>query len=98
MEIKTKLIIMLVMMLLPTLAFAQSYPDTCPQEAQGVLNAVGGCEEVDCNQFSAICEKCCTQNSSVSSAKGIISSPLFLGILAFIVVAGSLVIWKVKQK
>jgi len=42
-----------------SLSLAQSYPTTCPIEAQGVLKAVGGCSSIDCKIYSNICTKCC---------------------------------------
>lgn len=38
---------------------AESYPTTCPTEAQGILKAVGGCSAIDCKTYSNICAKCC---------------------------------------
>lgn len=41
------------------LSLAESYPTTCPTEAQGILKAVGGCSTIDCKTYSNICAKCC---------------------------------------
>ncbi len=67
---KIKLLIALIFIaLFSATSFAQTYPDTCPPEAQGILNAVGGCAAVDCQKFPVICEKCCvTSNASVQSS------------------------------
>ena len=40
-------------------SLAESYPTTCPTEAQAVLKAVGGCSAIDCKVYSNICAKCC---------------------------------------
>ena len=60
------LIITLFLILSTQISFAQTYPSTCPSEAIGVLNAVGGCAAVDCNRFPAICQKCCTVQETES--------------------------------
>lgn len=73
--IRFKLFLVLVLMLTvlcPAISFGASYPASCPTEAQGILNALGGCSAVDCSAYGAICSKCgCSSKSqgSVSTAK-----------------------------
>ena len=39
------------------------YKAGCPEEAKAILDAVGGCDAIDCSEYSAICEKCCPECS-----------------------------------
>ena len=45
-------------------SLAETYPATCPAEAQSVLKAVKGCSEINCNKYSNICKKCCVKNTA----------------------------------
>lgn len=38
-----------------------SYPVSCPDVAQAIVDAVGGCSAVNCSQYEAICSKCCVE-------------------------------------
>src|SRR3989338_8272816 len=38
---------------------AATYPATCPAEAQGIVEAVGGCAAISPTDYSAIYGKCC---------------------------------------
>lgn len=42
------------------IALAQSYPGTCPPEAQAIINSVGGCSAVDSSTYRNIHQKCCS--------------------------------------
>ena len=42
---------------------AITYPSTCPAEAQAVVIAVGGCNNINSTQYSAIYSKCCSANT-----------------------------------
>jgi PGF-CTERM protein len=39
------------------------YKAGCPEEAKAILDAVGGCDAIDCSEYSAICEMCCPECS-----------------------------------
>jgi len=39
------------------------YKAGCPEEAKAILDAVGGCDALDCSEYPAICEKCCPECS-----------------------------------
>ena len=54
----------LLLLLSPVIAFAASYPASCPAEAQAIVNAVGGCSAIDPDQYSSIYEKCCSVNGA----------------------------------
>lgn len=59
--------------------YAESYPTTCPIEAQKILEKINGCPTIDCKSYSNICIKCCnssyekeavaTSTKSVSTVK-----------------------------
>ncbi|OGZ08133.1 MAG: hypothetical protein A3C93_00845 [Candidatus Lloydbacteria bacterium RIFCSPHIGHO2_02_FULL_54_17] len=56
---------LLALIALPTLFFgspvlAATYPATCPAEAQGIVDAVGGCATINPTDYSAIYGKCCS--------------------------------------
>lgn len=42
-----------------SLVFAQNYPASCPKEAQSIVEAVGGCAEIDASAYAAVSAKCC---------------------------------------
>lgn len=50
------------------LAFAETYPNSCPSEARSILNAVGGCSAVNRSSYPSVYEKCCVKSASVSPA------------------------------
>lgn len=50
-------------LLLPALSFGATYPASCPAEARGIVEAIGGCAEISCSQYGAICAKCCSNGS-----------------------------------
>ena len=39
------------------------YKAGCPSEAKAILDAVGGCDAIDCSEYPVICEKCCPECS-----------------------------------
>ena len=39
----------------------EEYRADCPDEAKAILDAVGGCDAIDCSKYPAICEKCCLE-------------------------------------
>ena len=39
------------------------YKEGCPEEAKAILDAVGGCDAIDCSEYPAICEQCCPECS-----------------------------------
>ena len=43
------------------LSLAETYPTSCPTEAQAVIKAVGGCSALDCKIYSNVCAKCCVK-------------------------------------
>ena len=43
-------------------SLAETYPSTCDETAQAIIEGVGGCSGIDCGMFSNICEKCCVNN------------------------------------
>jgi len=73
----------------PLISFAQYYPDTCPTEAQSVLQAVGGCSGIDPQTYANIYSKCCVQ---VTSNQNLI----IYVILGVLVVA--LIIWQILER
>lgn len=40
------------------------YKEGCPPEAKAILDAVGGCDAINCSEYPAICEKCCPECSA----------------------------------
>ena len=46
-------------LLFTNLSFAETYPNSCPAEAQAIVKAVGGCSAVKKNQYPSVYEKCC---------------------------------------
>ena len=74
---------------LPLVSLAQSYPTSCPETAQSILNAVGGCSIIDAETYSNIYAKCCV---TVASNSNLI---IYL-VVAVLVVA--LVIWLILTK
>ena len=98
MTIKTLAFLTMISLLLPSVVSAQTYPQTCPQEAVGVLNAVGGCSAVDCSLYPSICNKCCTvaTNQTVSQTT---ATPMdYIPILILIILIGIFLVWKMKSK
>ena len=65
--------LLVVLMFLLSISIAVSLPVTaepggeykagCPEEAKAILDAVGGCDAIDCSEYPAICEKCCPKCS-----------------------------------
>ncbi len=55
-------------LLLPAFSFGATYPASCPAEARGIVEAVGGCAAISCSQYEAICAKCCPSGSAPASA------------------------------
>lgn len=97
----------LFLLLSMTISFAQTYPSTCPSEAIGILEAVGGCDAVDCDRFPAICEKCCVKAITPIAAPIREIQPSYTspqssnGIIIVVVIAAliiSFVIWFLKGK
>ncbi|MDO8521607.1 MAG: hypothetical protein Q7S52_05825 [bacterium] len=43
--------------------FAATYPATCPAEAQGIVDAVGGCAAISPTDYAAIYGKCCSEDT-----------------------------------
>jgi len=41
----------------------EEYKAGCPPEAKAILDAVGGCDAIDCSEYPVICEKCCPECS-----------------------------------
>jgi hypothetical protein len=39
----------------------EEYKVDCPTEAKAILDAVGGCDAINCSEYPAICEKCCPE-------------------------------------
>ena len=39
----------------------EEYKAGCPPEAKAILDAVGGCNAINCSEYPAICEKCCPE-------------------------------------
>lgn len=59
------LLLSTVVMVFPVSAEADgTYKESCPPEAQAILDAVGGCDAIDCSEYPAICEKCCPKCST----------------------------------
>lgn len=48
-------------LLITGIAFAATYPSSCPAAAQAIVEAVGGCSSVNRSSFPAVYEKCCVQ-------------------------------------
>lgn len=57
------LVISYLLLVVVNTSFAQTYPATCPAEAQAIVNAVGGCSAVDKDQYSAVYDSCCAVSS-----------------------------------
>ena len=70
------------LLLTPGVSFAQTYPVSCPAEAQAIVNAVGGCLAVDKDLYSAIYDNCCVVSPAPSSMT------MTLWILAVVVLLG----------
>jgi hypothetical protein len=39
----------------------EEYKADCPPEAKEILDAVGGCDFINCSKYPAICEHCCPE-------------------------------------
>lgn len=50
------------------LSSAETYPATCDVTAQAVISGLGGCPAIDCNTYSNICAKCCTQTTTQTTS------------------------------
>ena|SRR3989338_2442513 len=71
------------------LSIAQSYPTSCPTEAQVILNATGGCAAIDSTVYANIYTNCCMK--VVSSLSMIIYVLVALVVLA-------LAIWQIFKR
>lgn len=56
---KITILISYFLFLISNIAFAASYPASCPTEAKAIVDAVGGCSAIDKNKFSSVYQKCC---------------------------------------
>ena len=94
-------------LLLPT-SLAQSYPSTCPAEAIGIVEAVGGCVAVDCEKYPAICQECCiveeTESQVATPQPTYVSYPtpssnmiIIVGIVITILVIGFVVLLRKRS-
>ena len=71
------------------LSMAQSYPTSCPSEAQAIVKAVGGCSTIDRVAYSNIYDNCCME--AVSNSNLIIYALLAI-------VAIGLATWQVLKR
>ena len=90
--------------LLSPVTFGASYPTSCPTEAQAIVDAVGGCQAISCNQYEAICAKCCVKSEPIleplPQSDSETSSDSF-AILVIILILGGLaylMIWFVRKR
>ncbi len=100
---RIKIIVIFLLLLSPLISFAQPYPDTCPAEARNILEAVGGCAVVDCNKFSAICQKCCVETSAqlpVQPTQNLdrINQNRIPIIVILVIAAGIVILWLRRHK
>ena len=65
-----KILISFLLLFFAPISFAESYPNSCPVEARGILGAVGGCSTINRSSYPAIWDKCCVL-SAPSSAPSI---------------------------
>ena len=75
------------------LSMAQSYPASCPSEAQAIVKAVGGCSTIDRVAYSNIYDNCCVEAVSNSNSN---SNLIVYALLA--VVAIGLATWQVLKR
>ena len=68
-------------LLISNFSFAQTYPASCPDEARAIVEAVGGCAEVDNGQYSAVYDNCCAV-SATSTSRGITAVWVALALVA----------------
>lgn len=59
-----------VLLFSPSLSLAGTYPDTCDETAQAIIDGIGGCSEIDCGMFPNICDKCCSVEAEVDIGEG----------------------------
>ncbi len=79
----------LALVLSANLSLAQSYSASCPIEAQAILNATGGCANIDSAVYSNIYANCC-----VSATSNL--TPIIYVLVVVIVLA--LVIWQIFKR
>ena len=53
-------------LLITNFSFAQTYPASCPTEAQAIVKAVGGCSSVNKSSYPSVYEKCCALPASIT--------------------------------
>ena len=78
---------------LSSFVFAASYPNSCPSEARAIVDAVGGCAEVDKNAYAAVYEQCCALPAPAPNK----SVVLWISLVVVVVGLG-IGIWHFRQK
>lgn len=71
------------------LSLAQSYPSSCPVEAQAILSATSGCSGIDSAVYTNIYNNCCVKAVSASTT-------IIYVIVLLLVVA--LAIWQIFKR
>ncbi|MEK7478599.1 MAG: hypothetical protein AAB626_01585 [Patescibacteria group bacterium] len=77
------------------LSMAQSYPASCPSEAQAIVKAVGGCSAIDRVAYSDIYDKCCVE--AVSNSNSNLNLNLIVYALLAVAAIG-LATWQVLKR